>query len=419
MRLRWLKQARKPQVIPEAPDECPKWLTFVALAGRGWGKTRVGAEDTAHFALWTPHRRIAVVGRTFADARDVCVEGESGLLACLPSLVVDKWNRSLGELVLKNGSIIKIFSADKPDKLRGPQFHRAWCDEVAAWQRPESLMQLRYALRLGELPRMIITTTPKPTFTIKELIKNETGKNIIIRGSTFDNRANLSEYALEELKNRYAGTRLGRQELEGEVVDDTEGALWNYRNIEKTRVRSAPRMDKIVVAIDPAATATETSDETGIIVAGRCGSHGYILEDCTIKGKPYDWASVAISAYFRYQADEIVIEVNQGGDMAKDTIKSVNPNVPVRGVRASRGKIIRAQPIASLYEQERVHHVGSFAKLETQLTGFTGENMAHGEGGSPDRMDALVWALTYLMIDTKPITFAPPLVVKQQSGRLE
>lgn len=414
MRAAWLARARQNQIVPEHK---PDWLVYVALAGRGFGKTRMASEDASFYGLMQNHQRIAVIGRTYADVRDVSFEGESGILNTLPQIAVDKWNRSIGELVLKNGTILKAFSADKPDKLRGHQFHRAYCDEVASWKRSETLDQLRYCLRLGKTPRMVITTTPKPSILIKDLVANRTGRTLIVRGSTFDNKENLSEFALEELRARYEGTRLGRQELEGEVIDDTEGALWNWRNIDKTRVSSAPaRLDKIVVAVDPAATAGEESNETGIIVAGRLGSHAYVLKDLTLKGKPHEWASAAISAYFQWDADEIVIEVNQGGDMAKDTIKAVNPNVPVRGVRASRGKIIRAQPVAALYEQERVHHVGSFAKLETQLTSFTGENMVIGDSDSPDRLDALVWALSYLMLDDKPITLAAPIFSTRPAG---
>ena len=383
----WLTTARPEQVAPDGD-----WLTWVILAGRGWGKTRTGAEDAAWSGMSNPGWRIAVVAPTSADARDTCIEGDSGLLNVLPRESVQTWNRSLGELILVNGTRYKTFSADEPERLRGPQHNRAWADELAAWRYPEAWDQLMFGLRLGQHPQAVVTTTPKPTPLVKSLVAAKT--SIVTRGSTFDNAANLAPSALQMLKDKYEGTRLGRQELEAEILGDLPGALWSLSVLDAYRLREAPEIQRIVVAVDPAVTATDASDEHGIIVAGLEGQRGLVLEDASLSGSPNEWARRAVSLYRSWNADCIVIEVNQGGDMVAHTIRTIDPNVKIKEVRASRGKHVRAEPIAALYEQGRVAHVGSFPELESQMTQMTTSGY-EGEG-SPDRVDALVWAMTEL-----------------------
>lgn len=386
-RARWKAKARQNQITPDGD-----WLTWVILAGRGWGKTRTGAEDAAWAGMANPGWRIAVVAPTAADARDTCIEGDSGLLNVLPREAVQTWNRSLGELILVNGTRYKTFSADEPERLRGPQHHRAWADELAAWRYPEAWDQLMFGLRLGEHPQAVVTTTPKPTPLVKTLVAAKTSN--VTRGSTFDNAANLAPSALAMLREKYEGTRLGRQELEAEILGDLPGALWSLANLDAYRLRESPEPGRIVVAVDPAVTATEASDEHGIIVAGLADQRGLVLEDASLSGSPNEWAKRAVSLYRSWNADCIVIEVNQGGDMVAHTIRTIDPNVKIKEVRASRGKHVRAEPIAALYEQGRVAHVGAFPALENQMTQMT-TNGYEGEG-SPDRVDALVWAMTDL-----------------------
>lgn len=390
-RTEWLDTARPEQVEPFGD-----WLTWLILAGRGWGKTRTGAQSVAWAGMANPGWRIAVVAPTSADVRDTCVEGESGLLRCLPDVMVQTWNRSLGELVLVNGSRYKLFSADEPERLRGPQHHMAWADEVAAWRYPEAWDQLMFGLRLGKRPRVVATTTPKPSPLIKSLLAAP--GTTVTRGSTFDNAANLSAPALQRLREKYEGTRLGRQELHAEVLSDLPGALWTQATLDTYRMRTRPAMGRIVVAVDPAVTNTEDSDEHGIIVAGLTDDRrGAVLEDGSLRGTPRDWARRAVSLYRKHAADGIVVEVNQGGDMVAHTLRAEDPNVNIIEVRASRGKHVRAEPVSSLYEQGRAFHVGLFPELELQMTQMTTEGY-RGEG-SPDRVDALVWAMSALFPD--------------------
>ena len=387
-RLLWLEDARENQIPPEGD-----WLTWLIMSGRGWGKTRTGAEWIAHHAITQDRTRWAVVAPTFADARDTCAEGESGLINILNRYkALANWNRSIGEILLTNGSRIKLFSAEEPDRLRGPQHHGAWCDELAAWVRPEAYDQLQFGLRLGERPQTVITTTPKPVPLLKNLLKRDNA--VITRGSTYENRANLASTALAELEARYGNTRLGRQELQGELLEDMEGALWTRAWIEDKRLepKDMPPLYRIVVAIDPAVTSNEDSDETGIVVAGATSEgHFYVLEDATLKATPDGWGRRAVQAFNDWSADKIIAETNNGGDMIIATIQQVDRLVPVKKVVASRGKQLRAEPISALYEQGRVHHVGMFSKLEDQMVTWTPESRQ-----SPDRLDALVWALTEL-----------------------
>lgn len=296
----------------------------------------------------------------------------------------------MGEIILTNKSRIKLFSAEEPDRLRGPNFHGGWFDELAAFTKPDAWDQYKFALRLGSHPQTVITTTPRPTKEIKALLGRD--DTVVVRGSTFDNAANLAPAALAELRLRYEGTRLGRQELYGELVDTVEGALWTQAQIDEARVTETPPLARIVVAIDPAVTSGENSDETGIIVAGVSNDgHYYVIEDCTVKASPDAWARTAVDAYHRHNADRIIGETNNGGDMIELLLRQVDPSVSFRKVTATRGKLVRAEPIASLYEQHRAHHVGGYPQLEDQMCSYTIDSK-----DSPDRMDALVWAMTEL-----------------------
>jgi predicted phage terminase large subunit-like protein len=395
LRRRRATEDASPRWVPRDNQRTPlgEWYVWLILAGRGWGKTRTGAEDLGAYALEHSGARLAVVAPTYADARDTCIEGESGLLRVLPPAKVQAWNRSLGELVLTNGSRVKLFSADEPDRLRGPQHHRAWCDELAAWKYPETFDQLLFGLRLGHDPRVVVTTTPKPVRLIRELLARADVQ--VTRGSTFENAENLAPAALAQLKDRYEGTRLGRQELYADVLDDVPGALWQRKAIDDTRLQTAPDLERVVVAIDPAVTSGEDSDETGIVVAGRgVDGRGYVLADRTCRLSPDGWAKRACAAYDQFHADRIIAEVNNGGDLVERVIRTVGASYPYRAVRASRGKLTRAEPIAALYEQGRISHVGSFPDMEDQMCTYTPD----GYDGSPDRVDALVWALTELML---------------------
>jgi phage terminase large subunit-like protein len=381
--------ARTNQLEPKG-----NWSVWLILAGRGFGKTRSGAEWLAGKAIRNPGVRCAIIARTAADVRTVCLEGVSGILSILREYdAIAEYNKSLGIIKIKNGSIIYTYSAEEPDRLRGPQHHFVWADELAAWQYPDTWAQMQFGLRLGIHPQVVVTTTPRPTPLIKDLIKRET--TAITRGSTFDNAENLSESALLEMQLRYAGTRLGQQELYGVVLDDNPGALWNRALLEGTRIQrdALPPLVRIVVGVDPAVTSGEESDMTGIIVAGMsAASEFYVLADKTIKASPQIWGDQVISSFEEYKADRIICETNNGGDLVLHLLRTIKANAPVKKVTASRGKAVRAEPIAALFEQGRAHLVGYFPELEDEMCEFEpGLNMP-----SPDRMDAMVWALTEL-----------------------
>jgi phage terminase large subunit-like protein len=382
----WRFWARPDQIAPEG-----NWRVWLIMAGRGFGKTRCGAE-WVHEQIRQGRERIALVGETKADVRDVMVEGESGILATAGR------NRPLYEpskrrLTWPNGAIGVCYSGDEPDQLRGPQHDAAWLDELAKYRyAEETWSNLDLGLRLGESPQAVITTTPRPVQIMRELVADELVT--VTRGSTYDNLQNLAESFAKRIVERYEGTRLGRQELHAEILDDVVGALWSREMIDAHRLRETPpHFERIVVGVDPAVTSGEDADETGILVAGMIGNRGYIVEDLSGQYTPQEWAIQAIKAYYKYNADRIVAEVNQGGDMVEHTIRTVDRNVSYKAVRAARGKILRAEPIAALYEQGRIHHCGTFAALEDQLCMYT-----HESRDSPDRLDALVWALTDLMI---------------------
>jgi phage terminase large subunit-like protein len=386
----------RPSQLPPPGD----WRVWLLLAGRGFGKTRTGAELVRARVKAGTARRIALVAPTAADARDVMVEGESGLLQIAPDRERPVYEPSKRRLSWPNGAVATTFSADEPDRLRGPQHDFAWCDELAAWRYPAAWDMLMFGLRLGEDPRALVTTTPRPTRLVRQLVGD--ANVAVTRGRTAENRANLAPAFLDQIVRRYQGTRLGRQELDGEILDDMPGALWQHGLIEAGRTNAAPELARVVVAIDPAAGSGETSDETGIVVAGRdAGGHGYVLADASGRYAPAEWARIAIAAFRAHAADRIVAEVNNGGEMVEATLRTVDPDVPVAALRASRGKAARAEPVASLYEQGRIHHVGALPQLEDQMCAFTSDFDRNAAGYSPDRVDALVWALTELLVEPR------------------
>jgi phage terminase large subunit-like protein len=376
----WRDIARPAQVAPDGD-----WTVWLYSGGRGAGKSRAGAE-WVHEQVAAGRRRIALVGPTAGDVRDVMVEGESGILNCGP--IRPTYEPSKRRVTWPNGAIATTYSADEPDRLRGPQHDAAWCDEIAAWRYPAAWDMLMLGLRLGSDPRVVATTTPKPVKLVRDLMSTA----VITRSTTYDNLDNLAPTFREQILSRYEGTRLGRQELLAELLEDVPGALWTRDLIERSR-GDAPDLSRIVVAIDPAVTSGEDSDSTGIIVVGVIQNVGYVLEDLSGRFPPEHWARLAVDAYERWGADRIVAEANNGGDLVGSVLRAVNPNIPVRLVRASRGKRARAEPVSALYEQGRVIHAGTFPELEDELCVWTPDTTE-----SPDRMDALVWGLSDLML---------------------
>ncbi|QKC84389.1 ATP-binding protein [Mesorhizobium sp. NZP2077] len=405
----WRMKARPEQVAPHGD-----WAVWLVIAGRGFGKTRCGSE-WSHEQIAAGVSRLALVGPTAADVRDVMVEGESGIIATAPS-----WNRpdyqpALRRLTWPNGAVATCYSADEPERLRGPQHEAAWCDEIGAWRYPQACWdQLQFGLRLGARPRAIATTTPKPSKLLKDLIARA-GKDVVItRGKTKDNASNLAPTFLKAIEDRYGGTRLGRQELDGEMLEDVAGALWQRSWFDRDRVESAPQLMRVVVAVDPAISNKEGSDETGIIVAGLGqDGRGYVLDDGSGRYAPQEWATKAVDLYEKHRADRVVAEKNQGGDMVEATLRMVDPRVPVKLVHASRGKAVRAEPVSALYEQGKISHVGAFPALEDQLSSFASDFDRARAGYSPDRLDALVWAFTELMVKERHdmnLSFAGPVM---------
>ena len=381
--------ARPDQIMP--PGD---WEIWLVLAGRGFGKTRTGAEAVREEVMTCRSGRIGLIAETAADARDVMV---AEIMRIFPKADRPTYKSSKRLIEFQNGAQAFTYNATEPDQLRGPQHDFLWHDELAKWRYArETWDQAQFGLRLGTHPRQIVTTTPRPIELVKAIIAGQEGKVHVTRGSTMDNRANLAASFLSRIQQRYAGTRLGRQELEAEILGDLPGALWSMSSLDAYRLQCQPdNLGRIVVAVDPAVTATEDSDQHGIIVAGITDDQrGVVLEDASLSGSPMEWARRAVSLYRSYGADGIVVEVNQGGDMVAHTLRTADPNVNIIEVRASRGKHVRAEPISALYEQGRVSHVGAFPELESQMTQMT---TAGYEGdGSPDRVDALVWAFTEL-----------------------
>ena len=395
----WRSFIARPDQIASDGD----WDIWLILSGRGWGKTRTGAEAVREEVKAGRARRIALIAETAADARDVMVEGDSGILACHADHERPLYEPSKRRLTWPNGAVATLFNATEPDQLRGPQYDFAWSDELAKWKYARQTWDmLQFGLRLGDHPRQIVTTTPRPIELIKAIVAGKEGKVVITRGRTYDNAANLADAFLRKIEARYAGTRLGRQELDGDILGDIPGALWTQDSIDRHRLSEAPELGRVVVGVDPSVSdgESEDTDEAGIVVVGRGQNEdknptGYVLEDGSVHGSPNTWARRAVALCRKYEADAIIAEVNNGGEMVAMTIRAVDPNVRVIKVHASRGKHVRAEPISALYEQGRVHHVGAFPELENQLTQFT---TAGYEGdGSPNNADAAVWALSELM----------------------
>lgn len=386
----WLVWARPKQLPPDWD-----WYVWLLLCGRGGGKTRSGAELVIKWAHegFSP---IALVGETKADVRDTMIEvGDSAILNLCPPWFRPKYEPSKRRLTFPSGVLAISYSGDEPDQLRGPQHMKAWVDELAKFKYPkESWDNLMFGLRMGEHPQAVVTTTPRPIATIKALVADE--RTAVTRGHTEENKDNLAPDFYRYIMRKYEGTRLGRQELAGEILDDNLDALWNRSNLDELRVRKHPILSRIVVAIDPQGTDTDESAETGIIIAGiaTVGDelHGYVLADVTIKASPDKWANAAVTGYHSYNADRIVGESNFGGDMVEYTVRTVDKNVSYKNVRATKGKYVRAEPVSALYEQKRVHHVGFFPLLEDELCEWV------PGAKSPNRLDALVWALTELML---------------------
>ncbi|SFK78991.1 Large terminase phage packaging protein [Methylorubrum salsuginis] len=395
----WLHGARCDQLPP--PGD---WTTWAVIGGRGSGKTRTGAEWVRGLAHGDPVftdaavGRIALIGETFADVRDVMIEGPSGLLG-LPSLghVPPAWQPSRRRLVFDNGAVALAFSAEEPDSLRGPQFGAAWSDEIAKWREAEAAYDMiQFGLRLGKRPRGLVTTTPRPVPLIRRLLSDP--RTVVTRSRTADNAENLAPVFLQEVVGRYAGTRLGRQELDGELIEDRPDALWTREGIERARVGAAPVLQRIAVAVDPPASSRAGADACGIVAAGLAADGtAYVLADATLeRASPAAWARAALALYHRLEADALVAEVNQGGEMVTAVLAEADANVPVLPVRATRGKMIRAEPVSLLYAQGRVRHVGPLPALEDEMCDFGPGGLSGG--GSPDRLDALVWAITHLML---------------------
>lgn len=376
----WTFWARGKQTLPEAP-----FFVWIILAGRGFGKTRTGAETVR---IWVKDNAyVNLIGATADDARDIMIEGESGILAICPNSERPDYVASKRQLQWPNGAISLIFTADEPERLRGKQHYKVWADELGSWRYPEAWEQAMLGLRLGDKPQAIVTTTPKPTKLVLDLVKDK--RNIVTSGSTYENRANLAAGFFDYVISKYEGTRLGRQELNAELLTDSPGALWKRDQIDACRVLKAPEtMTRIVTAVDP--TASATGSEAGVITAGRFDKDYYTFADDSRHGSPQEWASAAVTAYHRHKADVLVAEKNNGGDMVMAVIKQVDPTVNVKLVWASRGKATRAEPIAAIAEQGRDHHVGTFAALEDELCMWVPGDE------SPNRLDAKVWAYTEL-----------------------
>jgi len=392
---RWSIQARDKQRLPIG-----NWNTWLIKAGRGFGKTRTGIETVR---IWKEDNPIiGFIGATAADVRDIMIEGESGILAKSPSWDRPYYEPSKKKLTFRNGSVCKLFSAEEPDRLRGPQFYKLWGDELATWKYDrETWDNAQMALRLGKLPQALITTTPRPTKLIRELIA--ASNTVVTNGTTFENRDNLADNWYDAIINKYEGTRIGRQELMAELLEDVEGALWTLKLIEENRVKEHPELKRIVVGVDPAVTANKNSDETGIIVGGLgIDNVGYVLNDGSGIFSPNEWGMRVVDFYRKYKADRIIAEVNNGGDLVETNIRIIDRLVSYKSIHASKGKAIRAEPIAALYEQGKIKHVGGFPKLEDEMTTWEGNSTF-----SPGRLDALVWTFSELMLkDGRPVTRA-------------
>jgi phage terminase large subunit-like protein len=391
---------------PPTDDE---WLTWFLMSGRGSGKTRTGSEYTHRMTEHTG--RMALVGATGPDARDIMIEGESGLMTIAPPGLRPNFEPSKRRLSWPNGCVATVFSAEEPDRLRGPEHGYAWVDEPAHFALIQEVWDnLMFGLRIGKRPRVVCTTTPKPRPWVKELVKDPTTR--VAKASTYDNLDNLAPAFAQRILAKYQGTRLGRQELHGEILEDVEGALWTWEMIEPDRVPIAPDpMQRVVVAVDPAGGAKRTNDETGIVVVGVLDGHLYVLADRSGRFSPYGWAMAVDAAYEEFGADAVVAETNYGGEMVTSNLKSAGVPKRVIGVTSRRGKAIRAEPIVAIYEQHKAHHVGVFRELEDELTSW----QPYEDRDSPNRLDALVHGATNLVGRSQMATVASPAQLRKRT----
>ena len=391
----WSCLARPNQLPPPGED----WYCWLLLAGRGFGKTRSLVEFVREKVSTGAAKRVALVAPTAADARNVLVEGASGILACSPPWDRPRYEPSKRRLTWRSGAVATLYSADEPERLRGPQHDLAAVDELGSWRHPEAWHNLMLGLRLGARPLCAVATTPRPTNLIGDLVSREGAGVAVTRGTSYENRTNLAPQFFDMITKKYEGTRLGRQELMGELLLDVPGALWVRDRLDELRRSQAPTSLRIVVAIDPSGTGGEEADECGIVAVGvDADGTGWVLADASGRYQPAEWAKRAIELYHRLHANGIVAETNFGGDMVEGTLRAIDRNVAYRAVTASSGKVARAEPVAALYEQGRVHHVGSFVELEDQMCAFTTAFDRAKAGFSPGRVDALVWALTDLIL---------------------
>jgi phage terminase large subunit-like protein len=396
----WMQFAYGHQKPPQIPGGEKQWTTWLILGGRGAGKTRAGAEWVRHIALNNKASRIALVGETEHDVREVMIEGVSGLLQVHTRAERPLWIPSRRRVEWSNGAVAEAFSAEDPESLRGPQFSAAWADEIAKWRHADATFDmLQFGLRLGVRPRQVVTTTPRPIALLKRLIADPA--TALTRAGTRENKWHLSAAFIDTVFARYGGTRIGRQELDGEIIEQRADALWSRAQIESCRVRTAPPLNRIVVAVDPPASSTKRADACGLVAAGRAEDGTfYVMADETVSAlSPAGWAQKAIALWRRLEADALVVEVNQGGDMVRAVIGEADSTVPVVAVRATRTKWLRAEPVAALYEQGRVKHVRTFPALEDEMCDFGLDGLSSGR--SPDRLDALVWALSSLSFGAK------------------
>jgi len=405
----------RPKQLPPPGD----WSIWLLLAGRGGGKTRAGAGWVNERAMAAP-RNIALVARTPADARDYMIEGPGGLLANAAPSERPDYEPSKRRVTWPNGSRAIVYSDGEPEQTRGFGGDTAWLDEFCKWHYGAQVFDnLQFGMReaSNDKPRVCITTTPRPSPVLRRIMALP--GTVTVKWPSYDNRANLDPGWFKRTIAGYEGTRLGRQEIHADILDDMPGALWTRRGLDDGRVKEAPKLERVVVGLDPPATGGEDANEAGIVVCGVAPGaapgaggqrHGYVLDDWSIRGSPDVWGRRAVAAYHRHDADRIVAEVNQGGEMVAHVIRSVSPDVPITMVHATRGKYTRAEPISALFEQGRVHMIGCLPELEDQMVNFTPESAADRTRGlSPDRVDALVWALSELF---------PQLVTKVASVRL-
>lgn len=416
LKYHWPFWARDKQIIPEELlDSKSKKFIWIIKSGRGFGKTRTGAETIRMLVDNYGYRRVSIVGADASEVRDIMIEGESGILSVYPFWNKPVYEPSKRRITFKSGAIATIFYGSEPDKSRGAQSDLIWCDEFIKWRyTEETLDNLLLGLRIGKKPICIITTTPRPIRILKELINDD--RVIVTEGSTYENKDNLSDVFYSTIIKRYEGTRLGQQELYAELLDDNPNALWKRNLLDELRIVDFDinKFQRIVIGVDPMASAENENAMTGIVAAGQIKDKFYVLEDGSISGHPSVWAKQVIGLYYKYKADCIVVEKNNGGDMCESVVKNINNDVNVKMVWASRGKYVRAEPIAALYEQKRVYHCGYFNALEDEMCEWTGEK---GEL-SPNRMDALVWAITF-MIDRQIAPDAPSARKLEKTRRSE